>query len=261
MADAAGTLGFGITYGMVAARAACGQSVSLSHSTSQDRVPPHRHVNDYVCIVVAGGFAEHVRSSWRERPAGSYFIHPAGETHHDEFGSAGATCLSLHFGAATPWPRMEGVCSRSTRIAADELAFELVSSSPQDLVVESLAAEIFSDLRRTGRDRSDDGGWIDQIVVAIHDEPDRRWSLGELAGIANRHPVHVAKAFRQKTGLSLGIFQRVRRLTRLSLALRTGQTPLAMLASDFGYCDQAHMNAEFRAAFGVSPGRFRRELH
>jgi hypothetical protein len=27
------------------------------------------------------------------------------------------------------------------------------------------------------------------------------------------------------------------------------------------YCDQAHMNTEFRAAFGISHGKFRRELH
>jgi AraC-like DNA-binding protein len=61
--------------------------------------------------------------------------------------------------------------------------------------------------------------------------------------------------------MSLGAFQRLRRLTGLGLALRQGQLPLAALAHEFGYCDQSHMNAEFRAAFGVSPGRYRREFH
>ena len=119
MADDAGTLGFGMTYGMVAVRTACDQLVSLSHSNSEDRVPPHKHINDYVCIVVAGGFAEHAGNNWHDRPAGSYFVHRAGETHHDEFGSAGATCLSLHFddfaGAASRGSMFEiGQSSRLT---------------------------------------------------------------------------------------------------------------------------------------------------
>jgi AraC-like DNA-binding protein len=61
--------------------------------------------------------------------------------------------------------------------------------------------------------------------------------------------------------MTLGAFQRLRRLTSLSLALRRGAGPLAALAAEYGYCDQSHMTAEFRAAFGVSPGRYRRDVH
>ena len=125
----------------------------------------------------------------------------------------------------------------------------------------SLRAESVGALQPVGSGARDGGGWLDDVIEAASVEPVRRWTLAELAGIAGRPPVHVAKGFRAKTGISLGTFQRLRRLTRLSLALRTAKTPLALLAADFGYCDQAHMNAEFRAAFGISPGRFRRELH
>jgi AraC-like DNA-binding protein len=58
--------------------------------------------------------------------------------------------------------------------------------------------------------------------------------------------------------MSLGAFQRLRRLVSLSLALRADSSPLVTLACDFGYCDQSHMNSEFRAAFGISPGLYRR---
>jgi AraC-like DNA-binding protein len=36
---------------------------------------------------------------------------------------------------------------------------------------------------------------------------------------------------------------------------------LAALAADFGYYDQAHMTSEFRRAFGVTPGQYRRDFH
>jgi AraC family transcriptional regulator len=261
MADEAHTLGFGLTYDMVAARTACGQLLSLTSHRRGDEIPPHRHVNDYVCIVLTGGFAEQERDCWHERRAGSIFTHRAGETHHDQFGPRGAVCVNLHFAAGQAGPPIEGICSASAKVAAEKLAFELAASSREELVLASLAAEIMGDLHPLGMCARDGGKWIDRIVEAISDEAERRWTLSELAEIAERHPVHVAQSFRAATGLSLGAFQRMRRVTCLSLALRTGKIPLAALAAEFGYYDQSHMTAEFRAAFGISPGRYRREFH
>jgi AraC family transcriptional regulator len=260
MADDACTLGFGVTFDMVAARTACGQLLTLTSHRSDDEIPPHRHVNDYVCIVLGGGFAEQEGNRTRERRSGCVFTHHAGETHHDRFGPRGAMCVNLHYPAGESGLAIEGSCSASTQVAAQRLAYELAASSREELAMASLAAEIMGDLQ-PGSSAADGGKWIDRLVEAISDEPHRRWSLRELAEIAERHPVHIAQAFRARTGVSLGAFQRLRRLTCLSLALRRADTPLAALAAEFGYCDQSHMNSEFRAAFGVSPGRYRRELH
>jgi len=259
MADEAHTLGFGVTYDMVAARTACGQLLTLTSHRCDDEIPPHKHANDYLCIVLTGGFTELEGQRSHERRGGCVFTHHAGETHHDRFGPNGAMCVNLHFPAGEPGPAIERMCSPDTKVTADKLAFELAASSREELVMASLAAEIIGDLDHA--DPQDRGRWIDRIVEAISDEPARRWTLRELAKIADRHPVHVAQSFRARTGISLGAYQRLRRLTCLSLALRRGNSPLAMLAAEFGYCDQSHMTCEFRAAFGVSPGRYRREFH
>jgi AraC family transcriptional regulator len=153
------------------------------------------------------------------------------------------------------------MCSASTRVCAEQLAFELAARSHEELAMASLAAEIIGDLGRDQGWRLDRGQWLDRVAEAICDEPQRRWKLHELAAIAGRHPVHVAQAFRAKSGISLGAFQKLRRLTCLALALRRSKAPLAMLAAEFGYCDQAHMTNEFSAGFGVSPGRYRRDFH
>lgn len=261
MSDDPCTLGFGVTYDMVAAQTACGQLLTLTSHRGDDGTPPHKHINDYICMVLTGGFAEQERNRWQERRGGCYFTHRAGETHRDRFGPHGAICLNIHFAPGEPGPALEGRCSALTTVTADKLAFELASSSREELVMASLAADIMGELRPTAAHTHDCGNWIERVVEAISDEPGRRWSLRELAGIADRHPVHVAQAFRSKTGISLGAFQRLRRLTCLSLALRRGQSPLAILAAEFGYCDQAHMTSEFSLAFGVSPGRYRRDCH
>ena len=261
MADDAHTLGFGVTYDMVAARTACDQLLTLTSHRCDHAIPPHRHANDYLCIVLAGGFAEQEGARWHERPSGCFFRHRAGEVHHDRFGPGGAMCVNLHFPAGEQGEAIEGRCSASTRVAAQRLAFELAARSREELVMASLAAEIMGDLTAAFAERRDSGAWIGRIVEALCDDPSRRWTLAELAAIADRHPVRVAQSFRVVTGMSLGAFQRLRRLTALSLALRHGTMPLAALAAEFGYCDQSHMSGEFRSAFGMSPGRYRREFH
>ncbi len=260
MADDTHTLGFGVTYDMVATRTACGQLLTLTSHRCDDRIPPHRHTNNYLCIVLNGGFSEQEGNRWHERLSGGFFIHRAGEIHHDRFGPRGAVCVNLHFPEGEPGPAVEGRCSPATRVAAQRLAFELAASSREDLAMASFAAEIMGAVEGK-HPMVDHGLWLRDIVEAISDEPERRWTLGELARIADRHPVHVAQTFRARTGISLGLFQRLRRLTSISLALRSGVTTLAELAAEFGYCDQSHMSTEFRAAFGISPGRYRREFH
>jgi AraC family transcriptional regulator len=262
MADEPRTLDFGVTFDMVAATTACGQHLTLTSHQAGDEIPPHRHSNDYLCIVINGGFAEVQSRALVERHSGAVFTYRAGETHHDCFGPRGAMCVNLHFDAGNERiGDVEGHCSTALRLAANRLAFELAVQSTEELALASLAAEILAATGMLDCPPPERADWTRRIVEAICDEPRRRWTLRELADIAGRHPVHVAQAFRARSGMSLGSFQRLRRLVTLSLVLREGVQPLAMIASEFGYCDQSHMNLEFRAAFGASPGQYRRAFH
>jgi AraC family transcriptional regulator len=262
MTDELRTLGFGVTFDMVAAHTACGQHLTLTSHRPGDEIPPHRHANDYICIVLNGGFGEIQSRDCVERKSGSVFAYRAGETHHDRFGPRGAMCVNLHFEAGDRRiQHVDGLCSLPLRLAADRLAFELAARSTEELSLASLAAEVLGEIGILGSPAAESAEWVRRIVEAICDEPRRRWTLCELAQIADRHPVRVAQAFRAQSGMSLGSFQRLRRLVCLSLALRSDCEPLATLACDFGYFDQSHMNLEFRAAFGVSPGMYRLAFH
>ena len=145
MSDDIRTLGFGVTFDMAAVQTVSGQLLTLTSHRCHDEHPPHRHANDYICIVLTGGFAELQNDSCRERRAGWFFRHEAGETHHDHIGPQGAICLNLHFAPGEPRPiGVEGPCSASTKIAASRLAFELAARSREELVMAALAAEIMA---------------------------------------------------------------------------------------------------------------------
>ena len=79
----------------------------------------------------------------------------------------------------------------------------------------------------------------------------------ELAGFVGRHPVHVAKAFRKAYGETIGDFQRRQRLNRAEMLLQKNHVPLAEIALACGFANQAHFSRCFRAAFSITPSKYR----
>ncbi|WP_432727838.1 helix-turn-helix domain-containing protein [Variovorax sp. W6] len=87
-----------------------------------------------------------------------------------------------------------------------------------------------------------------------------RLSLHELADAVSRSPFHLARSFREQTGLSLHQYRQHLRLASVMERLADGDTDLAGLAHDLGYCGQSHLGAVFRREVGVTLGEARRAL-
>lgn len=82
-------------------------------------------------------------------------------------------------------------------------------------------------------------------------------SLEELAAAVNLSPFHFARVFRQATGLPPHAWLKQRRLARARSLLRHGYAPLNV-ALDLGFADQSHLTRQFKQAYGVTPGEYRR---
>lgn len=75
--------------------------------------------------------------------------------------------------------------------------------------------------------------------------------LGEEVGWSRRH---LAARFREQIGLPPKVMARVLRFERAhGLLMFPARPPLAQVAADCGYADQAHLNREFRALAGCTP--------
>lgn len=82
-------------------------------------------------------------------------------------------------------------------------------------------------------------------------------TLGDLGDALRVNPGHLARAFRQTHGVSVGTYQRNLRLRRAARMLASGTEPIARVAGACAFADQAHLTNHFRRAFGVTPGRYR----
>jgi AraC family transcriptional regulator len=69
--------------------------------------------------------------------------------------------------------------------------------------------------------------------------------------------MHLARAFRQHYGASVGEFVRQRRLDFVCRELVASERPVAELALEAGFADQSHLTKIFNRALGTTPARYR----
>jgi AraC family transcriptional regulator len=72
------------------------------------------------------------------------------------------------------------------------------------------------------------------------------------------HPVHLAHAYRRHHGQSPTESRRQARLRRAARLLVETRWPLAAIAAECGFADQAHMTRTLRRVLGQTPRGLRR---
>lgn len=101
------------------------------------------------------------------------------------------------------------------------------------------------------------GVGVQAAVQLYHSHGQRR--MTDLADALNLSTRTLERQFQQEVGIGAKTLARLIRFELSSLRLRrTPDTPLAALAYDMGFSDQAHLTREFRALAGLTPGAFAR---
>ncbi len=92
-------------------------------------------------------------------------------------------------------------------------------------------------------------------VVRVRLDEDQP-TLESLASELGTHPSHLVRVFRREYGLPPHRYVVGRRLDRARRLLLDGR-PIAQVAAETGFHDQAHLTRHFRALLGTTPGAFR----
>jgi AraC family transcriptional regulator len=156
------------------------------------------------------------------------------------------------------WFHGDALCALGLRLFRE---FRRANASVTALL-ESLAVDLVSTIVDRAPDERHRGmpPWMGRVVEQLHDRAAERLRVGQLAESVGLHPVYLARAFRRHHGCTLGEYQRSVRLASASDRLSGGREPIARIAVDSGFADQAHFTRAFRDHFGLTPARFRR-LH
>jgi AraC-like DNA-binding protein len=82
-------------------------------------------------------------------------------------------------------------------------------------------------------------------------------SLEQLAAAVQLSPFHFARVFRRATGLPPHAWLMQQRLAQARALLQGGCAPLTV-AMQLGFADQSHLTRQFKQAYGVAPGAYRK---
>jgi AraC-like DNA-binding protein len=98
---------------------------------------------------------------------------------------------------------------------------------------------------------------VARTVEAISAEPQRKWTLGDLAALACLSPGHLAHVFRAEMGISVYGFVVRTRLACALDAVLDSDVGLTEIALEAGFASHSHFTAKFRALFGRTPRQLR----
>ena len=94
----------------------------------------------------------------------------------------------------------------------------------------------------------------------IRENLDGKVRLSELARECGLSVSHFTRAFRKSFGMSPYRWLLERRIDQAKVLLVTGDLPMANIAMQSGFSDQAAFTRAFRRIVGDSPGRWKRAV-
>jgi AraC-like DNA-binding protein len=89
----------------------------------------------------------------------------------------------------------------------------------------------------------------------LHAHVEKRPSLAELEAVTGLSKWRICVLFEQAYGTSIGTYWRAVRAREAARRLQRG-TPIKMIVGELGYADSPHFCREFKAQYGVTPGRW-----
>ncbi len=199
----------------------------------------HRHDGAYLTVVLQGSYEEAGEHGRRRLGPGDVAIHGIFSCHRNSVATHGAVVLNL------PASGTAGLFGR----LADPDA--VVALAAEDLA--AAAALATKSLDVLGAERLD---WPDELAAFLTGDP--QICLSDWADARGLAPETVSRGFRRTFGLTPKRFRHEVKMRRaLAGAIETG-APLAQVALDAGFADQAQMTRAIGALTGSSPGAWRR---
>jgi AraC family transcriptional regulator len=226
----------------------------------------HYHENSYISILMTGSYVERNREEKISVQPGDILFRPAGYNHGNSFMASGGRCFNIEF--KKDWGADMDIhidlpdTYQLYRPGTDPSLYRVISGfmndNQWDMGVEAISNWLFNvnkDVLKRSSLR-----WIDGVKAILENEMECVHSIQSLSERVFIHPVYLSGAFKKRTGLTVGEYQKKVKLSHaVNLLIRT-PLPINDIALRCGFFDNAHFGRFFKSVHGISPGKFRLAL-
>jgi AraC family transcriptional regulator len=239
--------------------------VSAGQVPGGTRFRRHAHEVPHLCCVLDGGFVESEPYGPRDVGPGTVRLSPPGR-HDIDFPPAGARCLIVELRDAAgldAGPRSLFLEDPWLGSLAAATGHAVLRSGPgAQARVDHLVAELVAQVSRRRRARAAriPPRWLAEARERLRAAEGRFPAVAELAAALGVDRAHLARAFRDHYGVTMGAFARGVRVERALRLLGDAARPLSDIALEAGFADQSHMTRVVAAATGATPARLRASL-
>jgi AraC family transcriptional regulator len=230
-------------------------------------LPWHTHQWPYFTFVLRGGYSESCQGKTWEIAEGDVVLHGAGEAHADRMHDAESCLLNLEF--TQRWlDRIDGFGARlDSRFMASGGPFLQLGKrlhrelwSPDrisTLCIEALALELVAAGVPRNPRAPRNPRWLQRAAEYLRANFREPPTLEQLAAAVGVHPVHLAREFHRKEGVTVGGYIRKLRVDLACQRLVSSTEPIVDIALSAGFSDHSHLTRVFRRETGVTPTQFR----
>jgi AraC-like DNA-binding protein len=143
--------------------------------------------------------------------------------------------------------------ARVTRVC-ESLADPHAGALARHEAVVELAMALHARTAPSRRERGSPG--LARVAELLTQCCDQAFSLAQLCAVAGLSEAHLVRSFKRAYGLTPHAWLLDRRIQRSRHELRRGR-PIADVAAQFGFADQAHLQRTFRRLVATTPGHYR----
>jgi len=227
------------------------------------KVCSHHHENPYLSLLVNGAYVEQCKRAEDVIDKGDLIFRPSYHEHADSFSTRGGVCFNLEFkknwqelvDVGFDLPDASGIYKAGTLPAVYKLLSYLLHHMDRDLCREAAINCIF-ELGKEGKIKSS-LPWLEKVVAILDHELDSYHTIQSLSDRVFVHPIYLARAFKTKTGFTIGEYQTMVKLSSTCSLLLNSNFSVQQIASLSGFCDAAHLVNAFKCFFKSTPHQFR----
>jgi len=203
----------------------------------------HSHPGSYATLVIAGGYVEAGDFGRTTVLPGDVLMHGDLDAHSNRFSRTDTELLNLPLA----WIATAGPSAKFRALDPDLIArtAERDRRHAAELLLEQLEAS--SSLEFVD--------WPDLLAQALQSDP--RMPIGEWAAMNRLSPATVSRGFFAAFGITPQAYRRRQRARMAIDALGATTLPLAALAAELGFCDQAQMTRDVGWLSGRTPRAWR----